>query len=381
MKSLILYLALLQSLGCLAFASPAAQANNPIPPEDNKGLGPDHASTLLDSIEAADRAWGAYLVGRHHMTSLQPKLESLLPEILASNDQYLIHSFLEAEIQLGAVLPEEIMRRIYDGCPSETLVLFLAAPQNYRKTIMSLFQKETFSLEWFALGNLLLKIKEKEFLMLMMTGIKQIPINVRVYDIVVPEGGGGSLGPAGNYQTTPARYPPYIYYSLRASASFNLFMYFRTASSSNVGLAFPGPAMIFAERIVVHPGDSYFPENIWRYYKGFINYMPPDIYGFRQKYVSAFLDLPAEDVALEQPLWVKWEGKAKYKAALAAHCRKILAMYDRITTLLLDRGLIQSSQAKTLKGIIALKIVDSRKNKTVPLPNVFLNRVTIEKQK
>jgi hypothetical protein len=386
MKSVLLYFALLQSLCSLAaFSFPAAQDNSPVPVEDNKEPSPDRASSLLNSREAADRAWGAYLAGRYHLTNLQPRLQNLLPEILASNDQYLVCSFLEAEIQLGSVLSEEMMRTIYKGYPTEAVVIFSAAPENYRKLMLSLFQKETFSLEWFALGNLLLKIKEREFLMLMMMGIKQIPIDISVFDIFPNEGRGFTGGPGITPQKVPSSYPPCIYYALRAhssslitDSSTDLQTYFPVTRDSSVDLPFPGPTTVFAKRIVVHPGDAIFPEYVR---SDFMRYIPPDIYKFRQQYVSAFLELPAEDVSLEQPLVLKWEGKAQYEAALTGHCRKILAKYDRIIALLLDRGLIQPSQAKTLEGSISLKIRDLRKDKTMPLPGIILNRVIIEKQK
>jgi hypothetical protein len=383
MKSILLYFLLLQSFGLMAvFAFPTGISSDSVSAENDVAHSPERAITLLDSPKAADRAWGAYLAGRYHLANLQPKLASLLPEILAGSDQYLINSFLEAEIQLGAALPEEMMRTIYRSFPCEAIVLFSKAPENYGKILLSLFQKERISLEWFALGNLLLKIKDREFLVHMMMEIKQIPIDILVYDIFSEEGWGGSGGPGFDYQKAPLNYPPYIYYGLRALLPSHLLIYFRFPVSSNldVDLAFPGPVKVFAERIVAHPGDNYVPENIWREYRRVINSRPPDIYEFRQQYVSAFLELPAEDVALEQALWMKWEGKAKYKSALSAHCRKILAKYDRIIALLVSRGLISSSQAKTLEGSISLKIKDSRKVKTAPLPGISLHRVIIEKQ-
>jgi hypothetical protein len=54
--------------------------------------------------------------------------------------------------------------------------------------------------------------------------------------------------------------------------------------------------------------------------------------------------------------------------------------YERLKSLLLDKKLIAPSDAQALEPHLFLRFTDFRKDKTQDLPEIHLDRVTIEKR-
>jgi hypothetical protein len=143
----------------------------------------ERASTLLNSKEAADRAWGAYLAGQNKLTVLQPKLEELLQKsdsYKSQLDEVLVRrSIVDAAINMGAALPENIINNLNSN---DAIMLLAQAPKDYANAILFRFKSETNSVRWIALGNLLLEIKERRFPLVLMEDMKVVPVTVFVYD-------------------------------------------------------------------------------------------------------------------------------------------------------------------------------------------------------
>jgi hypothetical protein len=143
----------------------------------------ERASKLLNSNEAADRAWGAYLAGQNKLTVLQPKLEELLRKSESYEfqlDEVLVRrSIVDAAINMGAALPEEIINNMYIN---DAIVLFAQSPKNYANAILSRFTNEKNSARWLALGNLLLEIKARRFPFVLIKEMKVVPVTVCVHD-------------------------------------------------------------------------------------------------------------------------------------------------------------------------------------------------------
>jgi hypothetical protein len=328
-------------------------------PETQKESGSalNRASALLDSQNAPDRAWGAYLAAQNHLAELQPKLEGLLQDFSKiQNDECLVHSLLEAEIQLEAVLPESTLATICKRYPGEATILFSRAPEKYTNTILSLFTGHEVGSRWLALGNMLLAIRTPKFPLLLMQQMEKVSVYVTIEDLLPGgQGQGGSYGRGGMGPTTvPSNYPPVVFYS------------FSDKPNSSAIVTFKGPTAIYAIPAVVQPGDKYtssYRENNF--------YTPWDAENpnpFRVQYLSSFLELPNDDISFSKYLYMEWEGPEQYKEALRLYLNGITGKFNRMAGLLLNKGFITPLQANDLKIGIFLRLQDFRSDKT-PLPD------------
>jgi hypothetical protein len=292
-----------------------------------------------------------------------------------NSDEFLVRSILEAEIRMSAVLPEKILRAVFQVYPEEATLLLSQAPEQCAETIHSFFQQQQSSLRpgrtWFALGNMLLEIKSPAFPLILMQDIKQAPITVYVRNRRSNYGPGpGSSGTFGiPSKMVPLNYPPITFYRLFLEPS------------NPVIVTFKGPRTFYGIAAVVNPGESsVFNADLPLSLPGLsLPGISGDLDQFRLEYLSSFLALPEEEITFSRHISLDWKGPRQYKEAMRLHCSRILAIYDRIINRLRERGLITASKAKTLGSNMVLKIYDERENKTVSLPDLSMNRVVIEK--
>jgi hypothetical protein len=205
----------------------------------------ERASKLLNSNKAADRAWGAYLAGQNKLKVLQPKLEELLQKTDRSQFEEVLvrRSIVDAAINMGAELPEEIINNIYIN---DAVVLLAQSPQNYANAILSRFTNETNSARWLALGNLLLEIKERRLPLALIKDMKVIPVTVRVHD---PEDKGTGEGSTGG--------PGYIGVKIpEGFPSLGIYQFTNTLFSGAVQAVhiFMGPRTVYVTRRIINPG-------------------------------------------------------------------------------------------------------------------------------
>ena len=87
---------------------------------------------------------------------------------------------------------------------------------------------------------------------------------------------------------------------------------------------------------------------------------------------------PAE-VKFDTRISLEWSDSKHFSTKVRTSCQDILNKYEHLKSLLLDRKLMSPSDAQSLEVHLFLKVEDFRKNKTHPLPEIHLDRVTVEK--
>lgn len=323
----------------------------------------DQASKLLDSQDASNRAWGAYLVGQNGLSELQPRLANLLDGIDASSvDECLIRSILDAEIRQGADLPTKILTKFYGRYPNEVTILFARSPEKNADAILPLFERErSVTARWLALGDLLLEGKAHDFPLVLMRQMQRIHLSITLTDL--QEGGiGGSWGEGIDDLKVPIGFPPVCVYDLS-----------NKPIRGSIVIA-TGTHTIYASRTIVYAGQGITIRNGG----GLVSdYWDSNAYRF--EYLGSILGLAQNDTAFSEHLVLRWNGAKQFIADVRSHCTGILQKYELIAALLQKKGLIARSDATDLQPEIALRISDLRKDKAVPLPEIQLPRVSVEK--
>src|SRR5215216_6348077 len=80
-------------------------------------------ASLLATGEGRDRAWAAYLIGKHELREYLPSLiELLAPTSLTSSKEYLVdRAALDTLIQLQAQVPADVLMPLYDLFTDEVI--------------------------------------------------------------------------------------------------------------------------------------------------------------------------------------------------------------------------------------------------------------------
>jgi hypothetical protein len=384
MLALLLFFAGLQT--------PSVSASEPARNESVSIL--NRASKLLNSSKAAERAWGAYLAGQNNLTVLKPKLEKLLEETDKSHifkktdksesNECLVRSILDAEIKMGAILPENTLKEIWGSYPNEATILLARAPRKYVKTILSYFTEQGICFRWLALGNLLLESKEPGFFLALMKDMMVIRVMAFVRD--KEEGRGGSGGSGAYTLTVPASFPPVAVYEISTSSSYATHIIKNSQNAIqpipdfssfkgplNVIHTFKGPHNAYATRWIIHPGESGMISHNSYFFVGAWDPNP-----YRLDYLSSFLKLPKDDITFSKVFDVSWRNPKQFTEDMGLHCSRILKKYDHMVALLRDKNLITPSEADMLKSSISLEIYDRRRDITVALPDISQNRVIVK---
>ncbi len=321
----------------------------------------ERATQLLDSHDVRERAWGAYFAGQSGLSELQPKLKSIL-EQAATSDECLVRSAIYAEIKMKDDLSTEILASIYHRYPDETTILLSQSPKEHIDLILSLFKNQSGSARWLALGNLLLQTKAPGFASVLMQELKQMHIVVFVHDPYDAGGGiGGGWGEGIEDFRVPMGYPPISVYGLTDHLTPDLIA--------------KGPKPIYATETVINPGES---AQLGNGGGRLADYWESNAY--RLEFLSSWLDLPKDEIQFNKYFSMVWNGPVQFTEEITLLCDRILEKYDRILSLLLDAGLISRSEVETLESSIALEFMDFRRDKTIELPVINWNRVSISKQ-
>ncbi|MGD0101268.1 MAG: hypothetical protein ABSC60_13050 [Acidobacteriota bacterium] len=323
----------------------------------------NRALLLLNSPEPAKRAWGAYLVGQNDLSELEPRLRQLLDHMdkVGENE---IRSILDAEIRLGTKLPAETVKMIYAKYPDEATVLFSRSPIGYAEVILPFFKEEpiisTRWTRWLALGDLLSEAKYPEFAKLLMRQMSNLNLFVSVVDPHSGGGIGGGCGTGGRVIKVPGEFPPVAVYELR-----------QYPERGALVLA-PRPRPVYALRKLIAPGEgiSVFDEFSCR---------DPDLVPVRQEFLSSMLDVRLAEIQFDTGISIKWSDSKHFSKKVRTYCQEVLNKYEHIKSLLMDKKLISLSDAQALEAHLFLRVEDFRKNKTHPIPEIHLDRVTVEK--
>ncbi len=133
----------------------------------------------------------------------------------------------------------------------------------------------------------------------------------------------------------------------------------------------PKPRPVYALRKLIAPGEK-------ASVGGSIicPYMDPVPYW--QEFLSSMLDLYPE-VKFDTGISLEWSDSKRFSTKLRTYCQDILNKYEHLKSLLLDKKLIAPSDAQAWEAHLFLKLADFRKDKRHPIPEIHLDRVTVEK--
>jgi hypothetical protein len=318
------------------------------------------ALLLLNSPEPSNRAWGAYLVGQNDLSELEPRLRQFLDHIDEFGENE-IRSILDAEIRLGTKLPPETVKMIYVRYPVEATVLFSRSPGEYTEIILPFFEETPISARWLALGDLLSEAKSPEFAKLLMRQMQRIDLSVSVVD---PHSGGGTGGGCGHgipEIKVPGDFPPVAAYELSVYPKHGALV-----------LA-PGPRPVYALRKLIAPGERAGVDNLGAFICPYQNTAP-----YRQEFLSSMLDVHPAEVKFDTEISLEWSNSNQFSTKVRTYCQDILNKYEHLKSLLLDKKLLSASDAHALEAHLFLKYADFRKDKARPIPEIHLDRVTVE---
>ena len=273
-----------------------------------------------------------------------------------------IRSIIDAEIRLGTKLPPETVKMIYVRYPDEATVLFSRSPSGYAEVILPFFENEPISTRWLALGDLLSEAKSPEFAKLLMWQMQYIDLSVSVIDPHSGSGYGGSCGQGGWEIKVPGDFPPVAVYELS----------YRPERGALVLATSPRP--VYALRKLIAPGERASVLN-----GGALICQYGDPVPYRQEFLSSMLDVNLAEVKFDTGISLEWSDSKQFSTKVRTYCQDILNKYEHLKSLLLDKKLISPSDAQALEAHLFLRFADFRKDKTHPIPEIHLDRITIEK--
>jgi hypothetical protein len=313
------------------------------------------ASRLLGSRDGRARAWGAYLAGAHGLKGHAPLVVALLENEgaahVGSDEEALVRrAALDALIRLDAEVPSEKLLPLYQLAPDETVILLARAPEQNAAALLALFDDETVDARWFALGNLLAEARARGFAARLLAGLK-LRATVFVYDSHGDRGynggGGDACGGSRHFESTPEGFPPAGRYTLSATPARGAVVVAR------------GRRAVYYVRAAPGQGDA--------------PYVPCDVVRgdeHRVEYLADLLRTTDDDLGLPARSFreVVCRDARQCRGALAALRDETARAYAEVLGRLAAAGLLDASEASTLKPDLTLDLYDQRDLRTFPLP-------------
>jgi len=313
------------------------------------------ASRLLGSRENRARAWGAYLAGAHGLKAHAPLVVALLEDAdaatVGSEEAFVRQAALDALIRLDAEVPSEKLLPLYQLAPDETVILLARAPERNAGALLTLFADETTDARWLAFGNLLGEARAGGFAARLLAGL-EMHATVFVYDRKAERGyNGGYGGGCGEsrhfFEPTPEGFPPAGHYALTASPA-----------RGAVVVARGRRAVYYVRTVPGQGGVPYLPcEDVQRD-------------DHRVEYLAELLRTTSDDLGLEARAFhtVVCRDERQCSRALAALRDETARAYAEVLGRLVRDGLLDASEASTLKPNLILNLYDQRDRRTFPLP-------------
>lgn len=316
------------------------------------------AARLLGSRGDRERAWGAYLAGAHGLKAHAPLVVALLPNVDAADaapagpdEAFVKRAALDALIRLDAEVPPERLLPLYRFAPDEVVILLARSPEGNAAALLTLFEEETTDARWLAVGNLLAEARARGFAARLLARL-EMRATVFVYDSEGDRGynGGGGDGCGGSrnfFGPTPEGFPPAGHYTLTASPV------------RGAAVVARGRRAVYHVRNVQGQGD--------------VPYLPCEVVDrdeHRVEYLAELLRTTAEDVGLEARAFhaVVCRDERQCRRALAALRDETARAYAEVLERLASAGLLDASEASTLKPDLTFNLYDQRDRRTFPLP-------------
>jgi hypothetical protein len=310
---------------------------------------------LLKSQSNRERAWGAYLVGQH---GLKEQVAALLDTIADPalgggwEERIVRQAALDSLIRLEAKVPADALRSLTPYFSDEKIILMSRAPEENSAALLETFDGELAgedgpNTRWLAVGNLLAETKTQGFAAALLRGLKfeaDITILDREDNYGRGYGSGGGCGcGAGGW---PENFPPVGFYTLVANAS------------RGAVVVAPGKYPVYYIRTERY--GSCGCDGHTSYVRDF----------YRVEYLADLLDTTADALKLDAPpsQTIICKDARECRAELVGVRRGIEQAYAGAINSLVERNLLDASDAAALSPDITFRLHDERQRKTFPLP-------------
>ncbi len=358
---IILYALLFLLLTAPAFAQESDTAN--IADKDkSSSYGRDaalsgEAARLLKSETNRERAWGAYLVGRHDLKEHTACLVELLGDPTFANssswgERVVRQAALDALIRLDAKVPADALLPLYYSSRDEVIILLAPSPQEHQGALLNFFDEQSNGLmranaRWLAVGNLLAETKAKGFAASLLRDLKfewDVTVLDRERDLNYGRGGNGGCG--GGADGVPDGFPPVSFYTLT------------TQSLRGAVVVAPGVHPVYFLRV---PNP--------RHIAGCDSLADADTY--RVEYLATLLDTSEEELNLNARTsrTVVCKDALQCRRSLAGLRGEIARAYVGAISRLVEAGLMSGTESAPQSPDITFHLDDERLVKSFPLPN------------
>ena len=232
----------------LALSAPVIAAQSRTPGVERRSDDPrSQAIALLQSADARQQAWGAWLSARNVLPEMIPLLQQVVSTRITSMvmaDAAAADQALDALIQLNAEVPPDLLLLVYERRPAQALVLLSKNREDVEDALLTLMRREG-GLPWFAAANLALARKLPRSAFVLLEGM-QITATLVVSEDgnngLGPGSGGGSAGCGGIGRAEGL--PPWPSFELTSFAA------------SGVVVLAAGPTPIYYQRSVSRAGQT-----------------------------------------------------------------------------------------------------------------------------
>jgi hypothetical protein len=203
---------------------------------------PADAGALLQSSNAREQAWGAWIAGRDLKRETIPSLQQLIASRLGTSsvpDIYVLDVAVDALIQMRAAVQPEVAMWLYDRRQAQALILLSMAGSAADSALLRIAAAEE-GLPWFVAANVLVTRRAAGLGALLLSDLE-------ITVVVLESGGGGFIGGSSSGvgdggSGLAAGFPPIAHYRLS------------TASRPGSVVVANGPRTVYYERTLSEPG-------------------------------------------------------------------------------------------------------------------------------
>ena len=312
---------------------------------------------LIQSASTRDRAWAAHFIGEYGLKEFAPVLIELLnpnqpdPEW----ETALVHrAVLDSLIRLGINAPSDSLMPLYERFPDETLIILARSPAENSDALLSIADQPRRDVCWVAACNLLAETKAPGFAAFLLKSVK-----IKI-EIAVSDGGSGGIGTGGPScamggavsQVTDG-FPPTARYQL-----------IQKPERDAVVVA-PGLHPVYYKRQEIEPGIK---NQNWMSVAE--HSVKRDLYCL--EYLAALFGQSVSELGLRETYYksIAWSGTQHYKVEVISLRELVIGNFERLKKQCIERDLLSDAEAEALRPNLIITVMDMRKNKTPPLPEI-----------
>jgi hypothetical protein len=310
---------------------------------------------LLKSQSNRERMWGAYLAGRHGLKEQSPALIEIIadPALGGGWEETIVRqAALDSLIQLKAKVPADALKSLPPQFSDERVILMSRTPEENTPALLETFDGELAgdggpNTRWLAVGNLLAETKAQGFAAALLRGLKfEVEIIILNPNTDMNYGYGAGCGGGCGSGGWPEDFPPVGFYVLTAYAS------------RDAVVVAPGKYPVYYLRRERYKDDCG---------GGFTSHIR-DFY--RIEYLADLLDTNADALKLDsRPSYtIVCTNARECRTKLVDVRRGIEQAYAGAVGGLVEKSLLDASDAAALPPDITFRLHDERQKKTFPLP-------------